>query len=349
MAYFDCIVGGASGDGVALIVECDPGFAGSVITADNGEDSFAEACPSVAPYTVKFEGIPIGTYTISGVADGVTVTIQFTVLDYTTSLHNTPNGATVTPVNDIQTWLHCAEIWDKNYTAIAQVLADASTIQALIASNNAVDYMARSTSWASAVAADSNTMTYIGANDYCANKLLADSTWRNSICYSTYFESVLNTKVPTMTSNTAPSGEVAASSYYSASEGNWYPWGAFRNPPIKAMPSPSGWNIGGNWGWCSNSSNGAWVRYKFLQPVCINRVDYAGCSWSASWTPKIQGSNNGNDWTDIATLPSPQQNTTDPLTTHFANSNKYLYIRVYNPNSNFYNRNGVQFQFYGRS
>ena len=35
-----------------------------------------------------------------------------------------PNGKTVTPTDDIQTWLHCAGIFDNNYTTLAQVLND---------------------------------------------------------------------------------------------------------------------------------------------------------------------------------------------------------------------------------
>ena len=54
-------------------------------------------------------------------------------------------------------------------------------------------------------------MTYIGSDDYCADILLADATWLNAICNSTYFESVLNVKVPTMTGKTTPSGECFAS------------------------------------------------------------------------------------------------------------------------------------------
>jgi hypothetical protein len=53
---------------------------------------------------------------------------------------------------------------------------------------------------------NATAMSYIGLNNYCANTLLADSTWCNAICNSEYFESVLNVKVPTMTSNTTPSG-----------------------------------------------------------------------------------------------------------------------------------------------
>ena len=61
---------------------------------------------------------------------------------------------------------------------------------------------------------DSNAMTLIGGNNYCANTLLADSNWREAICNSPYFESVLNAKVPKMTGNTTPSGEAFSNAVY---------------------------------------------------------------------------------------------------------------------------------------
>ena len=65
--------------------------------------------------------------------------------------HKIPDGRTVTPTDDIQIWLHCADIWDKSYTTLAEVLNDTDTLSALMASDNAVDYLVRSTSWAVSV------------------------------------------------------------------------------------------------------------------------------------------------------------------------------------------------------
>lgn len=64
---------------------------------------------------------------------------------------NIPDGRTVLPTDDIQIWLHCANIWNKTYTTLAEVLADTTTLLALINSPNAVDYMVRSTTWAVSV------------------------------------------------------------------------------------------------------------------------------------------------------------------------------------------------------
>lgn len=225
MAFFECLVGG-SGDGSTLTVTCYSGFAGLTISITNGVDTFSDVCPSTSPYEVVFDGLADGTWTISTVFGGETYTKTIEI-DATTTFNPIPDGATVTPTDDIQTWLHCGDIWDKNYTTIAQVLADASALQNLIASNNAADYMERSTSWASSVCANSTAMTYIGNNDYCADKLLSNSTWRTSICNSTYFESVLNVKIPTMTSNTTPSGNCLYSTQNTGNGG--YAWKAFDN------------------------------------------------------------------------------------------------------------------------
>ena len=73
---------------------------------------------------------------------------------------------------------------------------------------------------------DSTAMSYIGLNNYCSNTLLSDTTWREAICNSEHFESVLNVKTPKMTSNTTPSGEcfgygvVSENPYYYAFDGN---------------------------------------------------------------------------------------------------------------------------------
>lgn len=337
MAYFDCIVGGASGDGVALIVECDSDFAGSTITADNGEDVFTEICPSVSPYTVKFEGIPIGTYTISGIAEGQTFTTQFTVLDYETTLNATPEGATVLPVNDIQIWLHCANIWDKNYTTLDEVLADNTTLLALISSNNAADYMARSTDWASSVCANQTAMGYIGNNDYCADTLLADATWRIAICNSAYFESVLNVKVPTMTSDTTPSGEASASSLY-------------RNDVYQAWKAFDGASTEQDRWIPSDSDTNPRLIYKFNSTTCIRKAKFY--NFDKAITCKIQGSNTGNsnDWHDLTNLSSTIAQSTW-YETDIDNNDKYLYYAVYMPNqqSSQHKISIREVQFYGRA
>ena len=208
-----------------------------------------------------------------------------------TSASPTPDGSTVTPTDDIHTWLLCAGIRDKNYTTISQVLADSTTLLALISSNNAVDYMARSTTWASSVCSNSTAMTDIGANNYCADTLLADSTWRTAICNSTYFESVLNVKVPTMTSDNTPSGYTAIAkdspaypedtyALFHAFDGNTTTIDNFANP------EPSG----------------KWLGIVFPNPVKIYKATALqgtlGQTQAYTMNIKVQYSDDGTTWSD---------------------------------------------------
>lgn len=151
----------------------------------------------------------------------------------------------------VQTWLHAAGITDKSYTTLAQVLVDSDTLSALMSNQSAVNYLVTAKGWADDICADSNAMTYIGLNNYCANTLLADATWRTAICNSTYFESVLNVKIPVMSSNNTPSGKCTAS--YQASSGTKAAWYAFDN------------NSSTEWGTYMQNVADAWVGYEFAE------------------------------------------------------------------------------------
>ncbi len=196
-----------------VVTDSNSSVVGSTYFDNAGAASFTVHDTDTYTFTVTYSGYDYAeSITIS--AEGV----------YSLTIVTIPDGTTVTPVNDIQTWLKCAGIRDKNYTTIGQVLADTTTLLALISDQNAVNYMVRSTSWASSVCVNQTAMTYIGANNYCAETLLGNSTWCTAICNSTYFDRVLTTKVPTMTSNTTPSGQVIYNSYFNDT---YYPFYAF--------------------------------------------------------------------------------------------------------------------------
>lgn len=85
---------------------------------------------------------------------------------------------------------------------------------------NLLELFASETTQQSVGFCDNQTaMTDIGVDNYCADTLLADDIWSSAICNSTYFENVLNYKIPTMTNNTTPSGICSATNvYYANSE-----------------------------------------------------------------------------------------------------------------------------------
>lgn len=325
----------ASGGALILTVTCDSAFAGQTITCADGTTTLTQTCPSSSPYTVEFKIPNSGTWIISSGTASISI-----VIPDTADLHNIPTGSTATPTGSIQTWLHCANIWDKSYTTISQVLSDFSTVTALIASNNAVDYMARSTTWASAVCSDNSAMVVIGANDYCANKLLANSTWLNAICNSTYLESVLNVKVPTMTSDTTPSGQVVYSSqlvtsYYSGymafdgTNGRWISTQGNNNPY-------DGYNFGIS---------------TLVKKATIRLYDKHG---SPSTTVKIVAKNNASDaWTGISGNINLSSHIGEDYPVILENNSGYKYWgiqfvgKMYIDDSNFISVQKLQ--FYGRN
>lgn len=402
----------------------------------------------VSPHTFYVHSV--GTYTITA-TDGThtksdTVIITTDGQSESVTLTYVPDGSTVLPTDNIQIWLNCADIYDKNYTTLAEVLADSTTLAALIADNNAVDYMVRSKSWATQVTVpkmtsdttpsgvasassiysaqsttkyaylafdgnvdrtnmwntaenqssawlqyefpsavvidsfsmiteytsrglmvkqfeilgsndgfvndshtlytsevfanqtggpaaytktgnltstgaykyyrfnvlstydtsgyiglyelqlygengiteDATAMTYIGLNNYCANTLLADNDWLNAICNSTYFESVLNAKVPVMTDNTHPSGVAFGSSVNS---GNDFYMAFSENPSSAWLPA-------------SGATNNR-IGYKFTAPNKCKLVtlQVAGSGNDASGsdvTAIIQGRMTDSDeWNDL--------------------------------------------------
>lgn len=322
----------SGGDGADLVVTCASAYSGLTISCSNGSTTYQKTCPTSSPYLVTFESIPTGTWTISGTIEGQTFSTTILISDFEAILGAIPEGSTVIPTDDIQTWLSCAGIFDKSYTTVSQVLADPSTLQALIASNNAVDYMARSTTWASDVTANSSAMSYIGLNNYCADNLLADSTWRTAICNSTYFESVLTDKVPTMTSASTPSGVVSASSTLTGGSSTYKDYYAFDGNNSTAWYS-------------ANNSNAKWIKYHFATALKVMKY-VLRLSWKNNY--KIQGSHDDSTWTDLTDVYTPSSNT-ETKSEVINNTTAYEYIRLYAPSGQSIYIGISELQFYGRT
>lgn len=248
---------------------------GLTVTATKGGTTYTATETSTGVYEVTVDSK--GTWTVTDGTNTTTVSVTAQTT-YNVAFVVIPDGSTVTPTDDIQTWLNCANIWDKAYTTLAEVLADSTTLSALISDNNATDYLVRSTTWASGMCADSTAMTYIGLNNYCANTLLADATWRTAICNSTYFEYVLNVKVPVMTDNTHPSGEAIGKDnqdiyyFYKAFDGN-------DSTQFRPETYP----------------NNEWVGYDFGRQV---RIAKARIYEESALTYKIQYSADKSTWID---------------------------------------------------
>lgn len=93
----------------------------------------------------------VGTYNVSA-TDSLSKTYEVDIdvteeTTYIVEFIDAINGATVEPTDDITTWLKCANIEDPSITTLADVLANRSLFETLIANSNACNYMARSTTW----------------------------------------------------------------------------------------------------------------------------------------------------------------------------------------------------------
>ena len=258
---------GSGGDLKPYIVQftCDSGYIGQTLTMTyKGTETVDNVSGTVASDgTLTLYPMYSGNWECSCYSSVIGTTKKKTIeLSYwgttNVSFEDTPNGATVTPTDDVQTWLNCANIWDKtDLTTIDDVISDTATLNILISDNNASDYLARSTTWSSNVCSNESAMTYIGLNDYCANKLLSNNTWYTAICNSSYSEKIIKALILPMTSNTGSDGSVAsASSIFPGNE----PYLAFDN------------NVGTMW-LSNNGANDAYITYEFNKDVNIYSID----------------------------------------------------------------------------
>ena len=242
-----------------------------------------------------------------------------------------PDGRTVTPTDDVQTLLHCAGIFDKGYTVLSQLIADTTSLYAVITDNNAIDYLVRSTTFANGITGDSTAMTYIGSDAYATDTLTSNLTWLTAIGNSAYIDNVLNVKIPTMTSNTAPSGVCSASSEYVS------------GPAYFAFDGndPACWSTNN----AGTSFSNIWVAYEFTSSVTGKIAQVKFRSPVTSCTYKIEGYANGT-WTTIA----DNQTTLDgaiPMINSTAYDKYRLYITSQSLSSNDSGGRVIKFQVYG--
>lgn len=228
-----------------------------------------------------------GTYTIVSTdtlgntyQESVVVTDE-TVYEVSLGL---PNGETCLPINDIPTWLQCGEIFNKNYTMLAEVLADEECFAELLGNSNACAYMARSTDWASTITTNERAMEMVGMFDVACKKLLANEDWLEAIVNCDYTISVLNSSNPKMTSNTTPSGTCFASS-------TWPGYDAYKSFT---------WVADG--GWCPYNNETGYIGYDFGKKNPIKYLKHIYADTEANKTFYLQGSDDGSSYTNILTI-----------------------------------------------
>ena len=270
---------------------------GATVTCSKSGETTQYA--SGSPYTFVVHST--GTYTIEGTRNGITEThtVTITTDGQTESVTLTilPDGSTITPTDDVQKLLQCADIWNKTtYTTIAQVINDTDVLLKVLTTDNSIDYLVRSTTFASDICADEDAMSMIGAYDYCADTLLTDSTWASAIGGSTYKLKVANVSVPPMTSANTPSGEAYSNSLLAT---GYEAWRAFDGIETNATA------------WMSaNTKYGtdAYLQYTFANKKKIYFVDILEADPQAltesnvnAVTLTVEGLDDNNTWNTIMT------------------------------------------------
>ena len=263
-------------------------------------------------------------------------------LYYINSGSSVPEGRTALPTDDVSIWQRCGET-GTTYTSLAQILADVATLIALMSSENACDYLVRSTTWTSAITTSIDAMKAIGASDYCSTTLISDNTWNTAIQNSAYFEYVDNAKVPTMTGYTTPEGKASASSENSSASPSRLAWKAFDGV------------VDDNHQWTTLiSTTSGWVQYDFPYTLTVKKYKLIPSTSSAGSRIKdykILGSNDGfSTYSELASDTLPNTSTTiteyNKLT---SNNNSYKSHRLDVLSTNGDYVGAIELQFYGRT
>jgi len=126
-------------------------------------------------------------------------------------------------------------------------------------------------------------------------------------------------KIPTMTSNTEPSGVASADVIFMAG--------------YEAYKAMDDYNVGEKCWHTDNSDYPHWLQYQFtsgkvIQTYTVTSRDYPG---ENIWYPidwKLQGSNNGTDWIDLDTRSGESFTQNEKKTYSFNNSTSYTYYRI---------------------
>jgi hypothetical protein len=352
MAYFDCIVGG-SGKGNTLVVTCADELAGATITCTNGTKTYTKTCPSTAPYEVTFYGLAAGTWTVSATVSGNTYTTTVVVADIEALLGGF----------NWRTWVDTASQLDSSdYDSLDEVLADELAVRELCLEHACVDYMAEITTDSADVETIINTdlfAKWVNNSDYALDFLYANEIiagYMDEADKYFYGEWVITDdtttpptwgakgNVPIMTANNAPYGTASGTPITNA-DSDWFY--AFNGEMTEASKR------------FTTSQYSGYLQYKFVNPVCIKRVDFrikaigqpSGDVFNDN-TASIKISNDGVNWEEIADISNTAAEC-DSLKRVQINNNKFaLYVKYEFDNPTF--TSGTNYismayiQFYGR-
>ena len=218
-----------------------------------------------------------------------------------------------------QAWLTAGRV-SETFSSLDDILADEETLRQLMLVHDAVDYLANA-NVNSDVEKIFNTdlaAKWINNSDYALDTFYAVAdikTVMDTADKYGYGEWTLMPQVPTMTSNTAPFGEVI---FNGTGYGEFYPYFAFDGNDTES----SRWACAG-----VTFGQACYIGYHFTSPIKLAAIKIKFISGITSSTCQVQGSNDGTNWTNIGepTNVSPLNDNLIPI----VSPQTYEYYRVY--------------------
>lgn len=179
-----------------------------------------------------------------------------------------PDGATVTPVNAVKTWVECAgtPYASAGSPSLAEVVADADLCRTLMNSQNAIEYLIRSETLQAAALASATALAALDASSPFLSAEMSDAS--------------------------TPAGYAAAAS------------SAFPTSPhapyLVTAPCAST-SVG--WWSAQNQAGDKWVSLTLPDDIWVYKVTVGlsvGMNGYAAATAKLQQSVDGSTWTDVS-------------------------------------------------
>lgn len=328
--------GGSSIEPYTVIVSLDEEFKGQPVTLTQGTEIMHKTCPMTAPYEVEFKPMNDGVWVASSTTkDGKVVSVDTEPL-----LEWGTYNVTLESGFNFREWLNRGRV-EKTFTSLDDVLADQPTVRQLMTIHASCDYLYESyltnNTILDTIMASTYGAKWLGLRDYICDKFMANETAKATMLNSSNWEYILKDKVPVMTSNTAPYGELIGGEY---SGDAWVPWHVFDGDSNTGWATPA------------NKTTNMPIGYKFNNPICIKalyieNITISGLTGRGVKDFKIQYSDDNDAWNDAY---SDTLGSGESKLFVFSNAGYHIYWRLLCVNNH-----GAEYiciyrlQFYGRS
>ena len=176
-----------------------------------------------------------------------------------------------------------------------QLLTQRGQMRRMASSQTAMTAVAASSTAMAAVAASSTAMNAVIASSTAMNAVIASSTAMAAVAASSTAMNAIRgsvalplSSIPAMTSSSAPSGVVGASSQYSSSYAAWM-----------AFDRGSGW-----WDTASANMINQWLSYSFPTPRFVHTLELTPGTEGGPTKWRLEYSDDGATWVTALSVPA---------------------------------------------